>query len=227
MRLNANFSQRASLAPHQHQWVASPQPGVQRVMLDRVGDEKARATSLVRYAPASTFPSHNHPGGEEILVLEGEFAEGDQRFPAGWYMRNPPGSSHQPASAHGALLFVKLWQMPAHNTAHVRVDTRDPAAWLTDGERAVCPLYADDAEQVALHRLRPGEALFSTALPRPPVQAELLVISGTLRVDAERLTPGSWLRLPAHDQPVLQAGDEGATVYLKTGEPSRLERELA
>lgn len=223
MRLNADFSQRASLAPHQHQWVPSPQPGVERVMLDRVGEEKARATSLVRYAPHSTFPPHSHPGGEEILVLEGEFAEADQRFPAGWYMRNPPGSAHQPASEPGALLFVKLWQMPAHNAAHVRVDTRNPTAWQTHGERAVCSLYADDAEKVALHRLPPGETLFSTAFPRPPVQAELLVISGTLRVDDQTLTTGGWLRLPAHDPAVLAAGDGGTTVYLKTGEPLRLE----
>lgn len=223
MRLNADFSQRASLAPHQHRWVPSPQPGVERVMLDRVGEEKARATSLVRYAPDSTFPPHSHPGGEEILVLEGEFSEGNLRFPAGWYLRNPPGSAHQPASAPGALLFVKLWQMPAHNTAHVRLDTRDPAAWQHQGERAVCLLYADDAEQVALHRLPAGERLFCNRLPRPPVQAELLVIRGTLEVDGALLPAGGWLRLPDHDQPTLAAGAEGATVYLKTGQPLRLE----
>lgn len=223
MRLNADFSQRACVAPPQHRWVPSPQPGVERVMLDRVGDEKARATSLVRYAPDSTFPPHSHPGGEEILVLEGEFSEGDPRFPAGWYLRNPPGSAHQPASAPGALLFVKLWQMPAHNAATVRLDTRDPAAWHRRGERMLCPLYADDAEQVALHRLPPGEALFSAAFPRPPVQAELLVVSGSLQVDTEPLASGGWLRLPASDRPALVAGPEGVTLYVKTGNPQRLE----
>lgn len=67
MRLNADFSRRAIVTPEQYQWVASPQSGVERVMLDRVGEEKARATSIVRYAPGSWFPQHPHPGGEEIL----------------------------------------------------------------------------------------------------------------------------------------------------------------
>ncbi|WP_200813829.1 cupin domain-containing protein, partial [Mycobacterium avium] len=51
MLINADFTRRAIVASQQCQWVASPQDGVERVMLDRVGAEKARATSLVRYAP--------------------------------------------------------------------------------------------------------------------------------------------------------------------------------
>ncbi|SUV87500.1 ChrR Cupin-like domain [Bordetella pertussis] len=63
-------------------------------MLDRWGGEKGRATSIVRYAPGACFPRHEHPGGEEILVLAGSFSEEGGRYPAGWYLRNPPGSSH-------------------------------------------------------------------------------------------------------------------------------------
>src|SRR3546814_4407076 len=99
MFINADFSLRAVVASHQYQWVASPQAGVERVMLDRLGGEQARATSIVRYAPSSRFPRHQHPGGEEILVLSGTFSEGNNHYPAGWYMRNPPGSSHQPFRA--------------------------------------------------------------------------------------------------------------------------------
>jgi NaMN:DMB phosphoribosyltransferase len=50
--------------------------GVDRVMLDRLGEEVARATSVVRYLPETPFPFHRHPGGEEILVLAGQFSEG-------------------------------------------------------------------------------------------------------------------------------------------------------
>ncbi len=42
---------------------------VDRMMLDRIGHEKARATSLVKYAPESAFPEHQHPLGEEVLIL--------------------------------------------------------------------------------------------------------------------------------------------------------------
>ena len=108
MLINADFSQPAIVTPSDYQWVESPQQGVQRVMLDRVGAEQARATSVVRYAPDSFFPRHQHPGGEEILVLSGTFSDELGHYPAGWYLRNPPGSNHQPFSVEGAVIFVKL-----------------------------------------------------------------------------------------------------------------------
>jgi anti-sigma factor ChrR (cupin superfamily) len=129
MLIHADFSRRAAVAPHQYLWVASPQTGVERVMLDRVGEEQARATSIVRYAPGARYPHHLHPGGEEILVLSGCFSDGDAHYPAGWYVRNPPGSGHQPYSAGGALIFVKLHQMPPEETRAVRIDSGDPSSW--------------------------------------------------------------------------------------------------
>lgn len=213
MLINADFSRRATVAPQQYQWVPSPQPGVERVMLDRVGGEKARATSIVRYAPGSRFPGHAHPGGEEILVLSGCFSEGDQRYPAGWYMRNPPGSSHQPASAEGAVIFVKLWQMPPSEGRVVRIDTNNPTHWQRQGAREVCPLYSAEAEQVCLQRLAAGEALFSGAV----AGAELLVLAGSLIEDGRCYENGSWLRLPVGAAPHLAAGTQGVTCYVKTG----------
>ncbi len=92
-------------------------------MLDRIGDEVARATSIVRYAPKSRFSAHTHGGGEEFLVLEGVFQDEHGDFPAGSYIRNPPTSSHTPGSAPGCTIFVKLWQFDPDDRAHVRIDT--------------------------------------------------------------------------------------------------------
>ena len=64
MELNADFSQRVAVHAARLPWVASPIAGVDRRMLDRIGDEAARATSIVRYAPASRFSAHMHGGGE-------------------------------------------------------------------------------------------------------------------------------------------------------------------
>lgn len=213
MRIHADFSRRVTVTPDQHQWVNSPQAGVERMMLDRIGGEVARATSLVRYAPGSNFPVHRHPGGEEILVLSGTFSEGSAHFPAGWYMRNPPGSAHQPASEAGALLFVKLCQMPPTESQPVRVNTRDPAAWQRAGGRELCPLFAAGAEQVCLLRLAPGELVLSEPVP----SAEVLVLAGSLVEGTQALPQGSWLRMPAGHSPDLHAGAQGVTVYLKTG----------
>src|SRR5439155_741019 len=64
MLINADFSTPVVLRPDELSWSPSPMSGVERKMLDRVGDEVARATSIVRYAPNSHFSAHAHGGGE-------------------------------------------------------------------------------------------------------------------------------------------------------------------
>ena len=80
MELNADFSAKALVHSDQVEWLASPMKGVDRRMLDRIGGEVARATSIVRYAPGSHFSPHTHTGGEEFIVLEGVFHRGGHGF---------------------------------------------------------------------------------------------------------------------------------------------------
>ncbi len=213
MLVNADFSMPVVVEPDQYQWAASPQAGVERMMLDRVGVEQARATSIVRYAPDSSFPPHAHPGGEEILVLSGTFSDETGDFPAGWYVRNPPGTSHWPSSVEGALIFVKLRQMASDDDHRLRIDTRDPAAWQRDGERMICPLFSSPAEQVCLQRLEAGHAV----LIGTGGGAELLVLEGQIDDGNRRYAPGTWIRLPVGAQPDFTAGEQGVRFYLKTG----------
>src|SRR5271165_5190868 len=123
MELNADFSQRVVVHAARLPWVASPMAGVERRMLDRIGDEVARATSIVRYVPDSHFSPYTHGGGEEFLVLEGVFQDEHGDFPAGSYVRNPPTSRHTPGSKPGCTIFVKLWQFNPNDRTQVRVDT--------------------------------------------------------------------------------------------------------
>jgi anti-sigma factor ChrR (cupin superfamily) len=213
MLINANFSLRAIVTLDQYRWVASPQAGVERVMLDRVGEEKARATSIVRYVPQSSFPPHQHPGGEEILVLSGTFSAGGEHNPAGWYLRNPPGSSHQPSSEEGAVIFVKLCQMSPSETRPVRINTRAASSWKKQNGREICPLFSDDTEQVWLQRLAPDEVLFADRSGG----TELLVLSGGVVAGDQSYESGSWIRLPAGDTLEIAASGQGATLYVKTG----------
>lgn len=220
MLIHADFSRPAIVAADQQVWVGSPQQGVDRVMLDRVGEEKARATSIVRYAAGSRFPQHRHPGGEEILVLAGTFSDEGGGYPAGWYLRNPPGSAHQPSSEPGALIFVKLRQMQPGEEGAVRIDTRDRPAWVrgrgSEPGREVCPLFSDAEERVCLQRLRTGEALFpdSSGLAGG---AELLLLQGDVLHDGHSYPQGSWMRFPVGDAPGIVAGQSGSLLYLKTG----------
>lgn len=89
MQLNSDFSQRVVIRPEQYAFVDSPLAGVSRMMLERAGDEVARATSIVRYAAGSGYSAHTHNGGEEILVLAGIFSDEHGDYPTGTYLRNP------------------------------------------------------------------------------------------------------------------------------------------
>jgi len=148
VNLNADFSARAAVHAAGLDWTPSPMPGVARRMLDRIGDEVARATSIVRYAPQSHFSPHTHGGGEEFLVLEGVFQDERGDYPAGTYVRNPPTSSHTPGSEPGCTIFVKLWQFDPDDRTQLRIDTSivsfAPVAGIPGV--AVAPLFENTEE---------------------------------------------------------------------------------
>ena len=128
MELNTDFSRRVVIHAGRLPWVASPMAGVERRMLDRIGDEVARATSIVRYAPGSHFSPHTHDGGEEFFVLDGVFRDEHGEYPAGSYIRNPPTSRHTPGSVPGCILFVKLWQFDLSDRTQVAFSMRPASA---------------------------------------------------------------------------------------------------
>ena len=131
-------------------------PGVQRMMLDRDGGEVARATSLVRYAPNSTFSAHTHGGGEEFLVLDGEFGDEHGRYGSGVYARNPIGTSHSPVvGAAGALILVKLHQFSTTDTAHFTLDTTQHRFSPAQSGVEALQLHQHGSELVRLVRFAP------------------------------------------------------------------------
>lgn len=214
MRINADFSKAAIVKPEDYHWLKSPGGEVERVMLDRIGNEKARATSLVRYAPQTIFPEHQHPHGEEILVLSGVFTENStQHYPAGWYLRNPHNSKHTPSSEQGALIFVKLMQMHTSDTASIRIDTNNPKNWQYYGQRFICPLFQCEYENTFLENLKPHQCFEERSLNG----MEILIVQGELMANKETYPTGSWIRLPPNASVNFQAGQSGATLYVKTG----------
>jgi ChrR Cupin-like domain len=221
VELNADFSRRAAVHAARLPWVASPMAGVERRMLDRIGDEVARATSIVRYAPGSHFSPHTHGGGEEFFVLEGVFEDEHGEFPAGSYVRNPPTSRHTPGSAPGCVLFVKLWQFDPSDRNQVRIDT-SPMLYRAASDRAgieLIPLFRDSREEVRLERWAPGAEITMSL----PGGAEVLVLDGYFDEGGERFEAQSWLRLPARGALQAKAGPEGCKVWIKTGHLLRIE----
>ena len=212
MELNADFSQRVVVHSEDEPWKASPMPGVERRMLDRIGGEVARATTIVRYAPESKFSAHTHTGGEEFIVLEGVFQDEHGDFPAGTYVRNPPTTSHTPGSDDGCTIFVKLWQFDMEDRNQFRKDMAENLQPAGEG-LAVAELHKDARERVSYTVAEAGAAIDVSE----PGGIELLVIDGTLTEAGEQLRRGSWLRLPEGASLSAVAGPEGAKVWMKTG----------
>lgn len=215
-RINADFSQRVVLDTHNMPWVASPLPGVDRRMLDRVGDEVARATSVVRYAPASRFSEHVHDLGEEFIVLDGVFSDEHGDYPAGTYVRNPPSTRHSPHSTEGCTIFVKLRQFDRHDLAPVLRNLRSDVfeQELAPGVR-VMDLHRFGDECVRALQFAAGSRL-RESYSAPQRGEELLIIDGEISDRHGRYGAGCWQRNPT------ATGDErysehGALIYIKTG----------
>lgn len=216
MKLNADFSLRATVHAAKLDWVASPMVGVERRMLDRVGDEVARATSIVRYAPHSAFSAHVHTGGEEFLVLDGVFQDEHGDFAKGAYIRNPPQSQHTPRSEAGCVIFVKLWQFDPDDRTHVRIDTSE-MAFVPAADRAhreVMPLFHDEREDVRLERWAPNAAIEIA----PDGGLEVLVLAGGFKAYGDGFVEQSWLRLPVGARRLqAKTGAVGCRVWIKEG----------
>ena len=217
LQIHADRSLPALIDGARLPWTPSPEPGVERRMLERSGDEVAIASTIVRYARGSRFPPHTHALGEELLVLEGTFSDGAGDYPAGTYVRNPPGSTHVPFSDNGCVIFVKLRQMASDEPETIR---RFPAdrSWIAEATpgRDVAPLYDNGRIRVTLERLRADAELpagFS------PGGREIFVVEGRLALDGAAPThwgPWSWLRHPGALQPKL-VSDGDTLVWVKRG----------
>ncbi|KPF71573.1 MAG: cupin domain-containing protein [Blastomonas sp.] len=215
MDLNTDFSQRVLIHADAVPWVPSPIAGVDRRMLDRIGGEVARATSIVRYAPGSLFPPHTHGGGEEFIVLDGVFQDEHGDYPAGSYVRNPPTSRHQPASKTGCTIFVKLWQFDPDDRTAVNINMRKQALVFAPGRPgvAIVPLFRDRRETVQWEKWEPGAEISLNV----PGGAELLVLGGSCKESGNLMNEFSWLRIPVGGRIEAVAGERGAQVWIKTG----------
>ena len=215
MNFNSDFTKKAVLQTNDLEWIASPASGVSRKYLDRIGDEVARATSIVRYEPNANFDAHTHDGGEEIFVLDGVFSDESGDHPAGTYIRNPPESKHTPYSKEGCVLFVKLRQFHAEDISTITIDTKT-ATWypgLVPG-LSVMPLHEFDGVGTALVKWAP-DTIFNPHVH--PGGEEILVLQGVFHDEHGSYPTGTWIRSPRYSKHAPFTKSEGALIYVKTG----------
>ena len=225
MKINANFRLFAATNFDASKYIASPAYGVNRFMLDRIGTEKARATTIVEYQPNSKFPEHTHIGGEEFLVLEGTFKDQYGAFPAGTYVRNPIESKHAPwVDEDGCTIMVKLLQMAdtGEGTEPLHVDlerAKEKDGVQTDFGTAL-ELYKNEqtGERVQMYWVNP-----KSSIPRGEEALggeEIFILDGSLELGGDEYMKWGWLRFPCgstDERESLRAGVNGAQVYRKTG----------
>lgn len=215
--LNGDLAERVCVATTAMPWMASPSPGVWRKRVHRVGPaESGQVTSIVRYDAHSKFPVHEHPEGEEILVLEGVFTDERRDWPAGSYLLNPEGFRHAPSSREGCVIFVKLRQYPGRGRYQVALDTA-ALDWMP-GKSAgmeVKQLYAQSGFDDTM-RLERWAAGFGPERRDYPGGAEYFVLAGQFSDEAGSYDKGDWLRLPVGGSHCPQSA-RGCMVYLKSG----------
>jgi anti-sigma factor ChrR (cupin superfamily) len=215
MDIHSNFGERIVLHTEELVWQDSPAVGVMRKYLDRVGDELARASSIVRYEPGTSFAQHIHDGGEEILVLDGCFSDEQGDYSAGMYLRNPPGSQHAPFSKDGCTLFIKLRQFEQTDSQELRINTRtsDWYPGLVPG-LSVMPLHEHQGISTALVRWAPN-TVFNPHVH--PGGEEIYVLDGVFHDEFGVYPKGSWIRSPRYSKHAPFTNKEGALIYVKVG----------
>lgn len=201
-----SFDQKVVIDSAVVEWQQSPRAGVWRKPLAREEAERGHATSIVRYEAGASFSVHDHPLGEEILVLEGVFSDETGDYKAGTYFRNPEGFRHAPFSNEGCIILVKLHQFLTEDTSRISIDTQ-----YFDSQIAELILHKFKTETVSIVHLSKGNKL------RVPIglrSQEIFIMSGQLADDEQTYVAGTWMRLP-------DIGDFSALVetkiWMKTG----------
>jgi anti-sigma factor ChrR (cupin superfamily) len=216
MEPRADFGRREVVRPDGEAWRPAPMTGAEYHVLDSLGDEVARKTSIVRCAAGAPFNANDRGDGEEFLVLAGSLHDDAGDYSAGTYVRNPVGTAQASwAGPDGAVLFVKLRQVAAADTQRVVIDTR-AARWsqgLVPG-LTVLPLHEHGSEHVALVRWAPLTRF------RPHQHwggEEILVLDGVFEDEHGTYPKGTWLRSPHLSAHHPFTGPQGALIYVKTG----------
>lgn len=217
LSLNTDLEQRISIRTDEMDWTPSPGGHVLRKRLHLSGrSEAGQVTSVVRYLPGASFPSHDHVEGEEILVLDGIFSDEHGHWPAGTYLLNPEGFQHAPYSEGGCTLFVKLRQYPGHEREHVATQTRD-APWRASVKKTASwkKLYAQEPYSDFM-RLESWENPSDVGEITFPQGAELFVLHGSFDDNNGHYPTHTWLRIPAGES-LTPTSQDPCELYIKEG----------
>ncbi len=87
-------------------------PGIGGLQVMPLHEYEHEHVALVKWPAKEIFQAHRHFGGEEILVLSGEFCDEHGRYPAHTWMRSPHLSEHHPFVDEETVILVKTGHLP-------------------------------------------------------------------------------------------------------------------
>lgn len=213
LSINADLSQAVAIDSNTLPWHPSPSGTVWRKRLYLDGPAEAgKVTSIVRYEPNAQFPAHDHPQGEEILVLDGVFSDEHGDWPAGSLLLNPEGFHHGPFSKEGCLLFVRLRQYAGEQRQQVSLHSEQLLTARWDNAKARnTRLYTQQGFNDERHIAQwPAGSSFEASYPHG---AEILVTQGSIEYQGQTYGAFSWLRFPADSETTLRSS-EGCSLFI-------------
>ncbi|MDR3419049.1 MAG: cupin domain-containing protein [Nevskia sp.] len=113
VRVKPTLKPNQLVRSHEVSWQPLAEPGIVGVSVKvlRFDPIAHRApTILLKFEPGASYPAHNHPGGEEIYVLEGDIRLGKDHLKAGDYLYTVPNNVHAVHSEGGCVVLVNVPQ---------------------------------------------------------------------------------------------------------------------
>lgn len=209
--INVDISQAVHMQGSAMHWQMSPAQTISRKRFHLNGAaESGQVTSLVKYEPGAQFPRHEHPGGEEILVLSGVFSDQQGDWQAGTYLLNPEGFAHAPYSREGCELFVKLRQYPGDDHLALPLASLEAAG---EGGIKQWLLHTSERVSTSIVELPATETLAQSYIGG----CEVFVLegAGALHIGEETwlLSSHDWFRSPPGQ--FIRLESAGIRLYLK------------
>ncbi len=215
-KINHDLTRRVAINPESIVWYPTNSTGICFACFESDDEiQEHPVTMLTRFDPDGFFSYHEHPGGEEILVLDGCFTDEIGEHPPGTYMLNPEGFRHTPRSDKGCLTFVKLRQHGGTTRQQVRTNIFESpwqAGTIPEIELQLLYSQTDYPEKVWIERWQIGAKL--GAVIETDVK-EIYVIAGTWSDELGTYPTGSWLRYPPNCE-YNPRSETGCTIYVKT-----------
>jgi len=88
------------------------QPGIGGLQVLPLHEFEQEHIALVKWPRGERFQPHRHFGGEEVLVLSGEFQDEHGRYPTNTWIRSPHMSEHYPFVEEETIILVKTGHLP-------------------------------------------------------------------------------------------------------------------